>query len=383
MSGVRAGHWNIILLFLGMYLFVWSLSGLKHAWGMAFAVDGKEGLAKSYISRMTGNPLSGLCLGIIATALVQSSSGVVAVTIATVAAGGMTVTQAVPLIMGANIGTTVTCVIVTLGYAMRKREFSKAVPVALLNDVVKTLSVFFFFIIEYNTGFLSSLAVRLAGLMAGLPVLNYFLGGFPDFLDIVVDPVLVPVEHVVSGLLSSSSHAALAMGVLSFMVLILGLEVMGNAAESALKGKASRYVHLAFKTKGRGLVIGTSFASILQSSSVATSLAIPFAASGRISLRETYPYLLGCNIGTTIDPGQIASYLKFGVMGLQVGLVHVLLNVFSVLLWFGVPRLSGIPLVITERISAFILSSRNATLSLVVYTLLLFFIIPLIVVYVT
>lgn len=372
---------NLLILFIGMYLFIWSLSGLKHAWGLAFAVEGKDNLAKSYIARMTDNPLSGLCLGIIATALVQSSSGVVAVTIATVAAGGMSVVQAVPLIMGANIGTTVTCVIVTLGYAIRKREFSKAIPVALLNDVVKTLSVAVFFVVEYSTHLISSTAVAAASLMGQLPIFSFFLGGFPDMLDLVIDPVLAPVESIMLLILGEGAWGALGFGVLSFAVLILGLELMGNAAEATLKGKAGEYVHLAFKTKKRGVALGTGFASVLQSSSVATSLAVPFAASGKISLREVYPYLMGCNIGTTIDPGQIASYIKFGVMGLQVGLVHIFLNVLSVLVWLTVPVLTEVPLKITGWITSIIIKSRNSTLALVAYTALMFYIIPLAIIY--
>ncbi|MBD3389122.1 MAG: hypothetical protein GF416_08545 [Candidatus Altiarchaeales archaeon] len=377
----RSSRLNLILLFLGMYLFIWSLSGLKESWVLAFAADGKEGLARSYIDRMTDNPLSALCLGVLATALVQSSSGVVAVTIATVAAGGMTVQQSVPLIMGANIGTTVTCVIVTLGYAIRKREFSKAVPVALLNDVVKTLTVAFLFLVELYTNVLSDSAVYVADILGGLPILDFFLGGFPDLLDVVIDPILKPVQSVFVAFFNGSIYSAVSLGVMSFAVLILGLEMMGNAAENAIRGRASHYVHLAFKTPRRGLFLGTSFASLLQSSSVATSLAIPFTASGKISLKEVYPYLLGCNIGTTIDPGQIASYVKFGVMGLNVGLVHVFINVFSVCLWFGVPGLANIPLKLTKALSDVILSSKNSTIALSAFTISLFYIIPLLVIY--
>jgi len=350
---------------------------------MAFAVDGKENLARDYIGRMTGNPLSGLCLGVVATALVQSSSGVVALTIATVAAGGMTVAQAVPLVMGANIGTGVTCVLVTLGYAVRRREFAKAVPVALLNDVVKTLSVAVFFTIEVSTHALSSLAVYASEIVSRLPVFGFVFSGFPDMLDVVIMPVLKPVGGFFGWVFPGSAYGALGLGVFSFVVLILGLELMGAAAENVLKGNASKYVHNAFRTRKRGLMLGTSFACILQSSSVATSLSIPFVVSERISLREVYPYIMGCNIGTTIDPGQIASYVKFGVVGLSVGLVHVLINVFSVVFWLGIPRVGEIPLAVAERISGVIIGSRNSVLSLIILTALMFFIFPLVVIYIT
>jgi len=264
---------------------------------------------------------------------------------------------------------------------MRKREFSKAVPVALLNDVVKTLTVAVFFLLELFTGALSSFAEFFSVFLAGLPIFNFFLGGFPNMLDAVIDPLLGPVGSLVVRLFGETAYGALAMGVFSFLVLIFGLEVMGNAAESAIKGKASEYVHEAFRTRKRGVALGTCSACLLQSSSVATSLAVPFVASGKISLREVYPYLLGCNIGTTVDPGQIASYVKFGVVGLKVGLIHVLINVFAVVLWLWVPKLNKVPILITDKITSFIMGCRNSTFALIAFTTLMFYIIPLIIIY--
>jgi len=83
-----------------LYLFLVSI-GLM---GAAFKGFGK-GFAESLI-KTTSNPFVGLFIGILATSMVQSSSTVTSVVVGIVAAGGITVTNAVPIVMGANIGTT-------------------------------------------------------------------------------------------------------------------------------------------------------------------------------------------------------------------------------------------------------------------------------------
>ncbi|MFH0861174.1 MAG: Na/Pi symporter [Candidatus Altiarchaeota archaeon] len=377
----RGWSFNLLLLLLGIYLFVCSLCGLKASWIIAFAAEGKEGLAKDYVSRVVGNPLSALCAGIMATAIVQSSSGVVAVCIATVAAGGMTVAQAVPFVMGANIGTTITSVLIALGYSFRKLEFSRAVPVALANDVFKVLNVSVFFILESTTHLLSRSSTFLAGLIGNFPVIGAVLGGFPDFIDVFTDPAVQPAVETITVIFGKTLLAAAITGIASFIVLLLSLEFMSTSVQNFMKDMAADSVDRAFKTPFRGIVVGSSVTWVLQSSSVATALAIPFVASGAVSLKKIYPYLLGCNIGTTIDPGQIISYIKFGVLGLSVGLVHVIINVIGVTLWLITPGLRDLPLLLTSRVSNVIVSSRNGAVSLVMFALIMFFIIPGLVIY--
>ena len=372
---------NLLFLTLGVYLFICSLSGLKDGWVFAFATEGKENLAKTYVDRITGKPLSALCAGIIATALIQSSSGVVAVCIATVAAGGMTVVQSIPFVMGANIGTTITSVLIALGYSLRRMEFSRAVPVAIVNDVFKTLNVALFFIIELHTHILSKTSEAISKTMGGMPFFGSLLGGFPDFIEFFTNPLVVPVESVITSLFGKTLTGGLILGIVSFSILLSSLELMSKAAQNFVRGRASEVVDRAFKTPVRGVIMGSSITWFLQSSSVATALAVPFAASGVITFKRVYPYILGCNIGTTIDPGQIISYIKFGVVGLSVGLVHVLLNVVGVVFWLTFPVLRDVPPKIALKISGLITSSRRGGLSLIVFTSLFFFIIPAIVIY--
>src|SRR5690606_36527152 len=77
---------------------------------------------ESLFSRVS-NPLAALCVGIVATTLVQSSSATTSVIVGLVASGALTVEAAVPMVMGANIGTTVTNTLVSLGHVRRGDEF--------------------------------------------------------------------------------------------------------------------------------------------------------------------------------------------------------------------------------------------------------------------
>jgi solute carrier family 34 (sodium-dependent phosphate cotransporter) len=90
------------------------------------------------------NPFLGLLIGILATALVQSSSTTTSIIVGLVA-GGLPVRLAVPMIMGSNIGTSVTSGIVSLGYLGNKEEFKKAFSASTVLDLFNLLAVLIFF----------------------------------------------------------------------------------------------------------------------------------------------------------------------------------------------------------------------------------------------
>jgi len=99
-----------ILVIASLYFFLVSI-GLM---GVAFKGFGKE-FAENLI-RTTSNPLIGLFIGILATSIVQSSSTTTSIVVGMVAYGVITVNNAIPIVMGANIGTTVTGILVSLGH---------------------------------------------------------------------------------------------------------------------------------------------------------------------------------------------------------------------------------------------------------------------------
>ncbi|MFN7259310.1 MAG: Na/Pi symporter, partial [Cyclobacteriaceae bacterium] len=84
-------------------------------------------VATETILLATSNPFTGLFIGLLVTAIIQSSSATTSMVVALVASGSISLQAAIPIIMGANIGTTITSTIVSLGFITKKKEFRRAV----------------------------------------------------------------------------------------------------------------------------------------------------------------------------------------------------------------------------------------------------------------
>ena len=103
----------------------------------------------------------------LATTLVQSSSVTTAMVVGLVAApeNPLPLGNAIPMVMGANIGTTVTATLVSLAHIGRKDEFERAFPVAICHDIFNILTVIILLPLELATGYLRTTATTLAGLL--------------------------------------------------------------------------------------------------------------------------------------------------------------------------------------------------------------------------
>lgn len=100
---------------------------------------------------------------------------------------------------------------------------------------------------------------------------------------------------------------------------------------------------------------------LVQSSSTTTSLMVPLVGSGILKARDIYPFTLGANIGTCIT-ALIAALAVTGPMGgvaMQIALVHLLFNIFSVLLIFGLPFLRNIPLSLSSSLAGLAAERKN------------------------
>src|SRR5690606_29247385 len=149
-----------LVLFL-LYLFLVGIGFLES--GIASLGEGfQRGLLES-----VSNPIAGLCAGILATVLVQSSSVTTSTIVGMVGAGTLPLSLAVPMIMGANIGTTVTSTLASLGSIRRPAEFRLAFSAATVHDMFNWLGVLFLLPFEIATGFLGKLAMALATVLRG------------------------------------------------------------------------------------------------------------------------------------------------------------------------------------------------------------------------
>jgi sodium-dependent phosphate cotransporter len=145
----------VICVFCALYMFICSLSFLADGFRL---VAGKKAGEVFANSEVFNNPVAGLMVGVLVTVLVQSSSTSTSIAITMVGADLLTVKQAIPIIMGANIGTSVTSTIVALGQASQKDEFRRSFAAATIHDMFNFLSVGILLPFEAATGYLYELS---------------------------------------------------------------------------------------------------------------------------------------------------------------------------------------------------------------------------------
>ena len=146
MKNIIKSFYHILLVAGLLYFFLVSI-GLMGAAFKGFGRDFAENLI-----RTTSNPFVGLFIGILATSLVQSSSCTTSIVVGMVSSGVITVGNAVYIVMGANIGTTVTNTIVSLAHVTRRDEFKRAMSAATVHDFFNFICVCVLLPIELATG---------------------------------------------------------------------------------------------------------------------------------------------------------------------------------------------------------------------------------------
>ena len=152
-----------LILLAGVYAILVSVGMVGS--GFKWVSGGKEGALELFA--FATNPFVALLIGILATSLVQSSSTVSSVVVGLVA-GGLPIQIAIPMIMGANVGTTITNTLVSLGHVRKKSEFKRAFAAATVHDFFNLICVALFLPLEIIFGFLAK---------ASETVSTYLIGG--------------------------------------------------------------------------------------------------------------------------------------------------------------------------------------------------------------
>lgn len=366
----RASHFrslfNWVTVIALVYIILVAVGAVSH--GFKGFSGGAEGAAR--IFAFANNPFVALLLGILATALVQSSSTVTSVIVGLVA-GGLPIGMAIPMIMGANLGTTITNTIVSLGHIRDRAEFRRAFAAATVHDFFNLLAVFIFLPLELMFGLLQKSAEWLATLLVGSADLS--MKGV-DFMKPLTAPALNLVDSAVAFL--PGKGAAIATIVIGILLILACVTYLGKVLQQVLVGRARDLLH---KALGRGpltgIASGTLVTIMVQSSSTTTSLMIPLAGGGVFSTRQLYPFTLGANIGTTITALLAATAISGAgaKLALTIALVHVLFNLFAVALIYGVPFLRELPIKAAEGLAR--VGSENKLLALG-YVAGLFFALP-------
>lgn len=314
----------------------------------------------------TSNPFTALFIGLLTTAIIQSSTATTTMTVALVASGSLTLESAVPIIMGANIGTTITSTIVSLGFLTKRKEFRRAVAAGTYHDFFNILTAFILFPLEYNFQFLSRLAQLIATTFfhqpAGPMKENFSIGGG---LGVMTDWLVASIGN---GFILIILSLTLLFGSILFFRRVL-TDLLGF-------GSPDRFQRFFFRSPLKSFAWGALTTAAIRSSSVTTSLVVPLVAKKIVKLRSAVPFILGANIGTTISAFLAAMFNSNTAISIAVA--HFLFNFIGVIIFMAIPVIKEIPIRLAEALGRLTLTYRLAGL---VYLLVLFFFLPFSLIY--
>lgn len=329
-------------------------------------IAGLGGDAADALFGGVANPLAGLAVGVLATVLVQSSSVTTSTIVALVGTGVVSVADAVPMVMGANIGTTVTNTLASVGAIRRTSDFKRAFAGATVHDLFNVLAVAVLLPLQLATGVLSRVAINLSGVLGGVGG-----GEFESPLKSAVGAGAGAVEAVVGG--AGGHVGAVLLIVLGLGLLFATLALITRNMRLVIAGTAERSLNNVLGRSGvLSIAVGVVLTVAVQSSSITTSLLVPMLAAGVLTLPNAYPITLGANVGTTVT-ALIAALAVPQIEGLQIALVHLLFNLAGILLFYPVPALRRIPIAGAERLAD--LAARRKSM-VVAYVLVFFLVLP-------
>ena len=353
-----------VLVVLLIYLFLVGVSSLE---------GGIETMGADTQQRLFANvshPLAGLFIGILGTVLVQSSSASTSVIVGLVASGALGVDDAVPMIMGANIGTTVTNTLVSLGHVRQSTEFRRALAAATVHDFFNLMAVVVLLPLELATGAISSLADRISGVLVG--------SAGADWESPVKAWVKRPVGWIEDGLdnlFDDVNVLGTAMVAVGLVIVLASLVFITKNMKTLVAERVERSMN-AILGRGGGMIamfVGVIITVAVQSSSITTSILIPMSAAGVISLRNAYPVTLGANVGTTIT-ALLAAMAASRPEALTIALVHTVFNVAGILILYGIPFLRPLPIRAAETLAEVAVHRRMVAVG---YVVVVFLVVPL------
>ena len=332
--------------------------------GQAFVSFGNETVRALF--SVTYNPFISLFIGLLITAIIQSSSTTTSMIVAAVAAGSLGLDNAVPMIMGANIGTTLTSTIVSLGFITKRKEFRKAIAAGTLHDLFNILTTLILLPLELYYGFLSGLAQWITPSIIPFHSTPYqdFTYGFWNNLSLS------------KWLISTINNPFLVL-FLSFILLFASIKILSRLFYQLLIGNMrNNFQRVVFATPLKSFAWGTTLTALVQSSSVTTPLVVPLVATGKLTLRQSFPYIMGANIGTTFTA--LLAALFHSNAAISIAIVHVLFNLIAVLLFFPLDFMRNIPIRLARKLGKLTIANRLVGF---LYILLTFFLLPFALIY--
>lgn len=266
---------DILTLIGGLCLFLFGMSV------MGDALERRAGGSlKKLLARLTENKIAGFLTGLGVTAVIQSSSATTVMVVGFVNSGIMSLKQSIGVIMGANIGTTVTAWILSLG------------GISGDNIYVQLLK--------------------------------------PDSFT----PILALIGTLFLMFSKSSKRKDTGTILLGFATLMFGMDTMSSAVSGLADIPAFQNLFIMFKNPILGVVAGAVLTAIIQSSSASVGILQALSATGQVSYGAAVPIIMGQNIGTCIT----ALLSSFGTNknAKRAAIVHLSFNIIGTVVWLSV-----------------------------------------------
>ncbi|CAL8126766.1 unnamed protein product [Orchesella dallaii] len=355
-----------------LYLFICSLDLLS----VGFRIVGGHRPQKLFEQEILQNPIVGLMCGIMVTVIVQSSSTTSSAVVGMVAGNLIEVKQAIPIIIGANVGTSFTNTMIAMLQVDHRNRFRRAFAAATIHDMFNWCTTLVLLPLESLTGYLyhlSDFIVRELGhdewrnstkevrilkaltdpLSKKIVKINKTVVELWSHPNSTVREIANQKSMIIkkNTLFASVSWDDTTIGILvvvgSFLTLFFCLIILVKILNSILKGKIAVWLRTTANAEIPScpgmtdyvmILLGSVLTFLIQSSSAFTSTLPPLVAMRIVSIERAYSLTLGSNIGTTTT-GIIAALAQTSNFfeSLQIALCHFLFNVTGVILFFPIP----------------------------------------------
>ena len=393
-KGWVMGLGRFIALLLLLYFFICSLTFLTESFRL---IAGKSA-SSIFTGETLTNPIVGLMIGVLFTVLVQSSSTCTTVIVALVSSNVVDVRTAIPMVMGANIGTSMTSTLVSLTQMAEPEAYERAFSAATVHDCFNWLSVIALLIVEICTHYLEYISGAITDATFNE---NSTSGGKVTILKAITKPLTSKIikidkkvlecwganpnntehcdENVGRRLLKVYCHhgkhenvtekvgrrigeddfckflfnnPGISDGVIGGILLVISLiiltvclllivKVLRSILEGSMANVLKKFInadipYIPWLTGYIAIIIGAIMTFIVQSSSVFSSTLTPMVGVGLITVERVYPLLLGSNIGTTAT-AFLAALAEGKKESLQIAICHLFFNLSGILIYYPIP----------------------------------------------
>lgn len=266
------GITTILALLSGVALFLFGMSlmgdGLKKAAGEKLEL---------ILYKLTNTPIKGVLLGAAVTAIIQSSSATTVMVVGFVNSGMMKVAQAIGIIMGANIGTSITGWILCLSYIESSGGIAELLSTATISAVVSIIGILF----------------KMLG--------------------------------------KRSAHKNVGQIMLGFSILMLGMQTMSGAVSPLKENEHFVNMLTMFSNPVMGILVGILFTAVLQSASASIGILQALSVTGAISFATAFPITMGIGVGAACPV--LLSSIGTNKNGKRTALIYLMNDLFGMLFW--------------------------------------------------